>query len=148
MHFATASLQGKYLLSLWLDHLALCASNQLEADETSSLIWLDGFLRFDRLEAGDAREQLLDYLALYRTGLDHPLPVFPGASYVWSLDGSLSKALKKWHGDDFRDIPGDKHDAYVQLALRNAVEVPIPGPEFETFAKRIYARAHQSTIES
>ncbi|MEE8364494.1 MAG: exodeoxyribonuclease V subunit gamma [Gammaproteobacteria bacterium] len=148
MHFATASLQGKYLLSLWLDHLALCASNQLEGDETSSLIWRDGNLQFGRLEAGDAREQLLDYLAMYRTGLDHPLPVFPGASYVWSLDGSLSKALKKWHGDDFRDIPGDKHNAYVQLALRNAVEVPIPGPEFETCAKRIYARAHQSTVES
>jgi exodeoxyribonuclease V gamma subunit len=148
MHFATASLKGKYLISLWLDHLALCASNQLEGDETSSLIWRDGNLQFGRLEAGDAREQLLDYLALYRTGLDHPLPVFPGASFAWSLDGSFSKSLKKWHGDDFREIPGDKHDAYVQLALRNAVEVPIPDPEFETCAKRIYARAHESTFDS
>ncbi len=147
MHFTTATLKGKHLLSLWLDHLGLCAGNHLDGDETSTLVWRNGTRQLARLEASDAREQLRDYLCLYRTGWGHPLPVFPGASYAWSLDQKIGAALKKWHGDGFRDIPGDKHDAYVRLALRNEVEIPIPGPEFESCAERIYAPTHENTIE-
>ena len=151
MHFATASLKGKNLLALWVDHLALCASEQLADDESSSLIWHGGGIRLNRLEADDAQEQLQDYLLLYRTGLGYPLPAFPGASFAWSREEDEVKAqresLKKWHGDSFREIPGDKHDAYVRLALRNTDEAPVPGSEFERCANRIYARLHQRSLD-
>ena len=58
------------------------------------------------------------------------------------------EALKKWHGNHFNNIPGDKHDAYVQLALRGTNEAPVPESNFEACARRIYARVIKNCIES
>lgn len=150
MHFSSSAFKGKHLLALWLNHLALCASDQYKNIDSARLITPDTDLCLKRVSASDATDQLRDYCNLYYAGLDYPLPIFPLASYAWCSAGSPDKALKaaraKWHGSDY--APGDKDNDYVKLALRGNPQEPFNGPEFAAFAQRLYANALDSIIDS
>jgi exodeoxyribonuclease V gamma subunit len=152
MHFINSSLKGKHLLAFWLDHLALCASEQYQAQDSGRLITRDGDWRFEWLNSQQATDQLRDYSELYFQGLDYPLPVFPLASYAWCNTNNAEKALKAahkaWYGNEFRNIPGDKDNAYIKLALRDNLPEPFTGEEFAALAQRLYANALQHLIEA
>jgi len=150
MHFSSSSLKGKHLLSLWLDHLALCASEQFKQGDSSLLITRDTSLRFEYLNAQVACDQLRDYGELYYLGLSYPLPVFPQASYAWCCADEPEKALKaaryKWQGSDYST--GDKDNAYIKLALRRNLQEPFTSDEFRVLAERLYANALNHVIEA
>jgi exodeoxyribonuclease V gamma subunit len=150
MHFSSSSLKGKHLLSLWLDHLALCASEQFKQSDSSLLITRDTSLRFEYLNAQVACDQLRDYGEIYYLGLSYPLPVFPQASYAWCRADDPEKALKaarkKWQSSDYST--GDKDNAYIKLALRRNLQEPFTGDEFRVLAERLYANALNHAIET
>ncbi len=75
---ASKSIKARSLISLWLNHLALCAAGQLSESETSRL-FAPGTkgLRFDWIEPTRASEHLSTYIELLQQGLEYPLPVFP-----------------------------------------------------------------------
>jgi exodeoxyribonuclease V gamma subunit len=151
MLFSSSSLKGKHLLSLWLDHLALCASEQLKQDESSLLITRDTSLRFEYLDAQMACDQLMDYCELYYLGLSYPLPVFPQASYAWCRESNpekaMSEAQKAWRGNSYTKIPADIDDAYAKLTLRRNLQEPLTSDEFRILAERLYANALNHAIE-
>jgi exodeoxyribonuclease V gamma subunit len=152
MHFSSSSMRGKHLLALWLDHLALCASEQYAHQDSNWLITRDSKLSFERLNSADAIDALRDYGELYYQGLAYPLPVFPLSSYAWCCADNPEKALKAantaWYGNDYNNIPGDKDDAYIKLALRGSMQEPFTSAEFDTFAQALYANALKCVIET
>jgi exodeoxyribonuclease V gamma subunit len=150
MHFSSSSLKGKHLLTLWLDHLALCASGQFEQSDSSLLITRDINLHFAYLNSQEAVDQLRDYGELYYRGLCYPLPVFPQASYAWCCTDDPVKAAdsarKKWYGSDYS--AGDRDDNYVKLALRGNMQEPFASTEFSALAQQFYASALNHMIQS
>ena len=93
-----------------------------------------------------------DYGELYYLGLAYPLPVFPLASYAWCCadnpDKALKNARKAWDGNDYYNIPGDKDNPYVELALRNNMQEPFTSAEFCALAEQLYANALNHVIEA
>jgi len=145
MHFsASKSIKARSLISLWLNHLALCAAQQLSPSESSQLLapGTSGF-SFGWLDAVKARTLLTDYAELLQQGLDYPLPVFPETSYAWAQasdpDAAMNKAMLAWKGGVFgAAIPGERDDAYIRLALHNNRTDPLNDILFQQCARRIY----------
>ena len=148
MHYsASKKVNSRALLSLWLNHLALCATQQLEHSETSQLI-IPGArgIRFDYLEPSSAKKLLANYILLYQQGLGYPLPVFPNTSYAWASHAdpeiAMSKALAVWHGGNYKDaVRGECEDAFVRLALHNNNPDPLNDALFQQYAELIYSPA-------
>ena len=144
---ASKAIKSRSLMSLWLNHLALCASAQLPQQESSQLFapstrgW-----RFHWLDAATASRLLGDYLALFRLGQQFPLPVFPETSYSWAShsDPELagSKAFTVWNGSGFNASGGgERADAFIQLALHNNTAEPLHDELFHNCARQIYGPA-------
>jgi exodeoxyribonuclease V gamma subunit len=148
MHFsASKSIKARALISLWLDHLALCAAQQLSSSESSRLLapGTSGY-RFGWLDAVQARALLADYGELLQQGLDYPLPVFPDTSYAWAqqadAESAMSKAVLAWKGGSFGNaIAGECEDAYIRLALHNNTADPLNDVLFQQYARLIYQPA-------
>ena len=153
MHFsASKSVKSRALLTLWLHHLALCASEQLADTECSRLITAQGKeIRYAKITAANARASLRDYFELFRLGLEFPLPVFPDTSYAWARETDPEQAMKKalltWHGGRYRGAPpGECEDELIRLALHNNSQNPLRDELFRDCANRIYRPAiDQST---
>lgn len=146
LHYSPSKMKGKYLLALWLDHLALCASDNLPANECSTLICRDESRRFEAVPRGQAQTELQHYLDLYWQGLQHPLLVLPDASYVWALHKNnsgkaMTQAAGKWKGNAFNDIPGDRDDGYIQLAMRGLGGSPLDDAGFTVLSEAFYVSA-------
>ena len=148
LRYRPGMLKGPDILALWLEHLAWCAGEGDE-DKCSTLHGTkEQFTITKTLEPADAQTHLARYLRWYREGLQRPLPLLPGASYAWMravsqggrADPSIA-AFNAWNGNDFRGIPGDKDDDYVQLVMRGVAGKPIEQPEFTELAEAFYADA-------
>ena len=148
MHFsASKAVSSRALLSLWLNHLALCATRQLASNEISQLIIPAGKGKyFEYLVADSARALLANYVRLFQQGLDYPLPVFPNTSYAWASHAdpevAMNKALAAWNGGSYRNAPrGEREDEFIRLALHNNVPNPLSETLFQQYARQIYSPA-------
>jgi exonuclease V gamma subunit len=150
MEFTSSKMQGKHFLSLWVKHLAMCATNQFNKDETSCLISGDQTLTFSQIDAQMAQVQLQDYVSLFQQGAQLPLTIFPAASYAFaksfSPKGDAEKAIgaayKVWHSSSWGDYAtGDIDDPYVKLALRNNLQDPLTTEQFQNHAQTLYQLA-------
>ena len=134
-------------MSLWLNHLALSATQQLGAGESSQLFAPSTRgLRFSHLDAATASSLLRDYVELYEQGVDAPLPIFPETSYAWArqtdTENAMRKALTAWNGSDFDGgIRGECVDDFIQLALHNNMAEPLADPRFQHYARQVYGPA-------
>lgn len=149
LHVAPAKFKGKYLLALWLEHLALCASGILEKDEFSYLYCRDEALRMPLLGKQTALEELRLYVAMYAEGMLRPLPVFPRSSFAAAAklaegkeEGDALKAASgAWYSSPYSSVSGDEEDAAIALIMRGVDAVPIHTEEFLHRAQQLYARA-------
>ena len=148
MHFsASKAVKSRALMSLWLDHLALSATNQIARHECSQLlISTTRGIRFEYLEAPRAKQILANYIALFQQGLEHPLPVFPDTSYAFASQAdpetAMSKALACWNGGQYRNAPpGECEDEFIRLALYQNTTRPLEDPLFQDCARQIYLPA-------
>ena len=145
MHYsASKSIKARSLISLWLEHLSLCATGQLAPAESSRLYapGTDGYC-FKWLDAAAAVKILTDYSELLHQGLDYPLPVFPETSYAWAREtdpeAAMKKALVAWRGGQFGSaVPGEREDEYIRLALLNNLQDPLEDELFRECAQRIF----------
>ena len=156
LRWRAGMLRGEDRLRLWLAHLARWAvtdAASVDSPEPSVLFaqGKDGhecIALTGALPQAEARLRLGELLALYRQGVDRPLPIFRAASYAfaaaWKDDDedprmrALSAAHGAWQGNSYRAIPGDGDDAYVQLVLRDATGDPLLHPDFERLALALY----------
>ena len=133
------------MLSLWLNHLALCATQQLSRSEISQLIIPgDRGSRFEFIGAASAKALLASYIHLFQQGLEYPLPVFPKTSYTWASHAkdpevAMRKALTAWNGGNYRNAPrGECEDEFIRLALHNNTDNPLADATFQQYARQIY----------
>lgn len=150
MEFTSSKMQGKHFLSLWVKHLAMCASKQFNKDETSCLISSDQTLVFTPVEAEQAQEQLAEYVHLFQQGNQVPLAIFPAASYAFAkslakkddIEKAIGAAYKAWQSNGWGNYSADDlDDAYVQLALRNNLQNPLTTEQFAEHAQTLYQLA-------
>jgi exodeoxyribonuclease V gamma subunit len=148
MHFsASKKVNSRALLSLWLNHLALCATQQLARNEISQLLIPTAKgERFEYLEADSAKALLANYVRLFQQGLDYPLPVFPNTSYAWASHAdpevAMNKALAVWNGGSYRNAPrGEREDEFIRLALHRNTPNPLADTMFQEYARQIYSPA-------
>ena len=136
-------------MSLWLDHLALSATDQIARHESSQLLIPNTKgLRFEYLEAGMAKQILASYIVLFQQGLEYPLPVFPDTSYAYASqadpEAAMSKALACWNGGQYRNAPpGECEDEFIRLALQQNTTRPLEDSLFQDCARQIYLPAIQ-----
>ena len=150
MHYRASNLNGQSLLSLWIDHLCLCADSQLPDSDRSYLIASDQTTGFTRLESTEAIRILLGYCQLFEKGQSEILPIFPKSSYAFALETDVDKAMKKalaaWQTNRFNPVKADEEDEYIQLALRNYAQIPLHHPEFADYASMLYGQALNNMI--
>lgn len=150
LEFTSSKMQGKHFLSLWVKHLAMCATKQFDKNETSCLICSDQTLVFSPIDAEQARYQLADYVDLFQQGAQLPLAIFPAASYAYAksfgskadAEKAISAAYKAWQSSSWGSYSaGDMDDAYVRLALRNNLQDPLTTTQFCEHAQMLYQLA-------
>jgi len=132
--------KGRYLLQLWLAHLAMCASES--GRPGSILLASDGRWRLPPLTVDAARKQLGDYCTLYREGLTYPLPVLPEISFSWAQEADKSraraKALRAWQ-NQWTGAFGDSADPYLALVIGRLSRLPFNEATFDQLATRLYS---------
>ena len=146
LHYTPSSIKPKYILALWLEHLAFCAVHPQAATLKSVLLCKDDEIEFMGVSADDAIFQLGEYLSLYVEGLTRPLPLFPLASYELALgddEGAISKARKKWQKSEY-SFSADEDDPYIDLVNRHCSKDPIEEPGHIDLAQRVYGPARQA----
>jgi exodeoxyribonuclease V gamma subunit len=148
LRWKPGTLKGADTLSLWLAHLAWCATG-ISAETKSVLHAMEERFSIEETLAPDrARGQLERLLSWYWEGVHRPLLVLPKASYAFALklhQGGREDAMKaargKWNGNSYKNIPGDKDDPYVQLVLRGVSGDPLGNEGFAALASEFYAQA-------
>ncbi len=137
--------KGNHLLALWVDHLALSAMSGFAQGERSQLFTLDRHIELPPLPETVAMAELQKLLALYREGLQRPLPVAPAASFAaaQALHGdkpeskALAAAWSAWNGP-YGSRAGDVHDDYMMLIMQSGAEPPMNAAEFTDIARTLY----------
>jgi len=157
IRFRPASLKGKDVLALWLDHLLWIMVEGTKAERRSlHLAANESFALATGFGPETASRMLLDLFELYWQGLHTPLPVFEKATWAWAKswygkgrsndneerkrEKALNAAKKQWNGNDHNHIPGDRDDPYVQLLLRGTSGHPLETGEFPQLAERFYGQ--------
>lgn len=143
MAYQGGRFKGRRLLSLWLDHLMLCASGQRPSAKYSLLLTSNESWRIETVAEDRARTQLEDYCALYHEGLRYPLPVFPDTSFDLAKSSdkekTIASAYRRWQGLWSQGKGGEAGNDYIRLALRNIPQPPFRDAAFDHYAQRIYA---------
>ena len=136
MHYTASRFKGTHLLALWLDHLALCASEQVLDNEVSRLFTIDKQFELKPLKPHEARQQLFDYCQMFQEGQNSILPVFPLSSFACANGDNVEGA---WHGNPQYGHYGDNADDYLKITIRNVAQLPIFDSAFSEHAERIYS---------
>jgi len=143
MAYHGGNFKGRQLLSLWVDHLMLCASDHAPSAGTSRLLANNETWGIEGITRDQARKQLEDYCALYQEGLQRPLPVFPETSFELARtsdrDKAIAAAYRQWQGQWSQGKGSEAGNGYIQLGLRNITDPPFDEAEFDRYAQRIYA---------
>lgn len=131
-------IKAKDKLALWVKHLVLCALQPEGIAIRSQHFAEDTVLSFVKVD--DAAHQLHQLLKIYWQGMSMPLPFYAESShhYVMQLnkggkEQALARAEKTFIGSDY--YPGEKGDAYIQLALRGLDPI---NESFINLAEMIY----------
>lgn len=146
-HSASKSLRGRALVTLWIEHLALCADDRMEPGEVSRLVLAaDAGACFEPLDAAAAKAYLREYAELFVDGQARPLPLFAETSLAWARgsndDDALRRAGTAWYGRDFGNArPGERKDRYIRLALPPGLADPLEEPRFRSLATRVFGTA-------
>jgi exodeoxyribonuclease V gamma subunit len=135
--FRPGNLRGKNVLRLWIDHLALCASDQAASD--SSFVARDRIIRFKPVPTGEALRLLNELVALYLQGICEPLPLFPCDAWervVQKQSDAKIKMTCKFEADDYvQRIYGPDADPWLSESASQVgrqVFEPIASYTFDT----------------
>jgi exodeoxyribonuclease V gamma subunit len=135
--FRPGNLRGKNVLRLWLDHLALCATEQVGSD--SCFIARDRIIRLRPVPATEALGLLNELVALYQQGIRQPLPLFPCDAWERLVqrqpDAKIQKTCQFETDDYVQRIYGPDAEPWLsEAAIRIGQQVfePIDRYKFDT----------------
>jgi exodeoxyribonuclease V gamma subunit len=145
LRYRASVLKGAEILALWLAHLAWCASGAAGEKRSSLYTTEESFVIDEALAPTEARTVLSRYLHWYWQGLHRPLLLLPKASFAYAAAANKGgradpgkAAWSEWQGNAYRNIPGDKDDAYIQLVMRGVPGQPLEHPDFPRLAGEFY----------
>ncbi|MFP5383829.1 MAG: exodeoxyribonuclease V subunit gamma [Gammaproteobacteria bacterium] len=132
VRWSTASIRGRRLLALWIEHLALCAEGFAAR---STLVCSNGSRTLGPVTRDDARQLLAQLLALRRQGLGLPLRFFPETSLAFMTGKSPERdARTAWHGGMYS--AAEAEDPAHRILFAHVED--IVDDEFRDLAQRIY----------
>jgi exodeoxyribonuclease V gamma subunit len=135
-----AALKPRDMLTAWINHLILCAQNEIFCPAETILIGTDAAVQFETVD--DPLKILQDLLMLYWQGLSMPLHFFPQSSYVYAnivlrkgkLRADAVKAAgNKWLGSDFSR--GESEDPYYRQCFERMDPID---ERFEHIAVKVF----------
>jgi exodeoxyribonuclease V gamma subunit len=165
--FRPTRIKPRDRLRAWLIHLTMNASGENPDGYVTHLYGVDrsGIAKgiFTRVGMREARDRLIGVVGLYLKGREKPIPLFPEASYEYSiklnvseksdseksgnealLERALAAAKNRWK-NDFKLIhhpPADSEDESIRICFRESDPFERKNPEalreFQETAKRIY----------
>lgn len=138
---------GTYLLLSWLRHLLISANYPQRKEKDTIMLYglREGKQVWQKFRGVDDPEKHLEgFLELYKSGMQHPLPLFPKTAWVYIKhlnEGDRKKAenksLTEW-GGYFNKFP-ERADKYIELWLGREAELDGPGWEdFEQLSSRVF----------
>ncbi len=140
-----ASIHGGHLLSAWLSHLALCATQPDGYPKRTVVVGTDDAFAFSPLSPTAATSALLPLLDLYTRAHAEPLPLFPKTSHAFAaklsaesseIEKALTAATTAWKGNTFTSTPGESGDQWNALIWQSH---PNPlGEEFQRLAMAVF----------
>ena len=153
-----ASLKPKYLLTLWLRHLALQAGAQAAGSRSAIITRFAkppfyAAQEFVEVSRGDAALRLAELLELFAEGSTRPLPFFPSTSHAYTkayLNAVEKKgadaaratarasAARAWEGDSYNGIAGDKDDSSVARVFAGAAPFIDDSDGFHEVALKVF----------
>ena len=151
MHFsASRKIKSRAITGLWLEHLALCASQQLTDPEHSRLITRDSPpATFRLLEVEPAARLLKEYSKIFQQGLLRPLPVFPDSSFAWASqtdpERALKEACKTWLPSFIGQ--GECDDPYIRQVIPEKGTDVFEDEWFRQLAHQIYRPILENLVE-
>ena len=130
--------RAKNLIEIRLRQLAWIAAGNSPLPVKA--IWTDEELL---VPAPNPREEsIAPWLEAWWRGLSAPLRFFPESSFAWARtvanggDGPIDEARKKWIGNPFRSIPGERDELSNRLIWNSdGEEDPLYSPEFVGLSK-------------
>ena len=137
LRYRCANRKARDLLSLWVEHLTLCASESESKPRSSFLIAKDRICSFAPVHNAD--RHLASLLGLYLQGLSEPLPFFPESSLAFvTSGGDHAKALATWLGTEWKDGEGDDHSVSRCFGEADPEEL-IASQRFRELAEAVYS---------
>ncbi|MGB5831076.1 MAG: exodeoxyribonuclease V subunit gamma [Thiohalocapsa sp.] len=135
--FRLGRLKAKYLLDLWVRHLALNAVAAAGVEQCSTYLTDDDDgLMLTRLSPVDDSLAQLDALArVFVAANRQPQPLFPESSYAWAEHQDMGKVLGVWE-DAYPDRAGEGSALPVSIAFRGH-----PNPldqRFQRLSERVF----------
>lgn len=134
LEFALRKTALAELITIWLQHLMLCASGELGSPR-SRLLTLDNDYQFTRV--ADPQARLSDLVEVYRSGQSQALPLAPRSARAWMLAKEakrMSAAQSAWTGSPPFAM-GERTDVWLAAAYGDDCEELPPG--FEAVAERV-----------
>jgi len=150
-HYRPATVKPKDRLDLWIFHLALNMTDDLDWTRSSFLIGTDDSFEFGPVD--NASQLMAPLVNLYWTGLTRPLRFFPRSSYAYAKRivtdkkperDAMKAARREWEGDFNRE--GECVDTHIKLCFHEID--PLDG-EFQRLALEIFEPLlrHQQALE-
>ena len=137
LRYRAANAKGRDLISLWLEHLVLCAMGERRR---SLFFGLNGRYWLEPLEEAVALEHLQAWIGTYRRGLCEPLPLPADTAWVYASvsrekgpEDALKEATKTYDRSDFS--PGESLDPYLDRVYPDMTAL---GPRFTELCELLY----------
>lgn len=124
LNIVPSNYSGKSVVQSWLQHLAVCALNEVQKTESYLLTELKKgdpkWIKFNPVE--NAKKQLEEYVEIYKSGLNEPVNFFPKTMVEFEekrrssrTKDPLENARKKFEGD--YNYRGERDDLAVSFLM-------------------------------
>lgn len=151
LHYSAASLKGKRMLSLWLEHLVLCAGHDGTQDNIAALrsllITRDQTWQLAPIAADAAKMHLAHLIAIYDAGMRAPLRLFPETSFAWATakKSPADAAHAAWYGTGYIGAPpGEAEDPAHRIVFGTIADVL--DAQFAELAERVWKPVLDNTV--
>ena len=146
--FRYASAKGMDILTAWITHLALCASEIFTGD--TLLISKNGARGWEHVPG--SKQVLTALLEIYETGMSRPVPLFPGSSLKFAetfYDGKKGDPGARAFNEAYKVFnnyfyAGDSDDPYISKLFGDSYTL---SDEFMKTTLKVYSPVFENMLK-